>query len=35
MSARNCARRDAHQRLGFADPAISGWFEGAGLAAGT
>ena len=22
---------DAHQRLGFADPAISGWFEGAGL----
>ncbi len=24
---------DAHQRLGFADPAISGWFEGAGLTA--
>ena len=22
---------DAHQRLGFADPAISGWFESAGL----
>ena len=22
---------DAHQRLGFADPAISSWFEGAGL----
>ena len=24
---------DAHQRLGFADPAISSWFEGAGLKA--
>ena len=30
-SARNCARRDAHIRLGFADEAMAGWFAAAGL----
>ena len=29
-SARNCAPRDAHIRLGFEDEAMAGWFAGAG-----
>ena len=32
-SARNCATSDAHVRLGFADEAMRGWFDAAGLAA--
>ena len=30
-SARNCATRDAHIRLGFADEVMAGWFGAAGL----